>query len=119
MSTAWTFPLCLQAGYIKIQSVISILLKNELMRAGGVSFSNFQFSPVACHVLVPVEPVVEQVDLVQDVVGGHGGVGVDVHGGSFSHFDFLVIVSKLYIHLILNDILNFDEKFEINSRSKI
>ena len=89
------------------------------MRASGISFANFQLSPVACHVLVPAEPIVEEVDLVQDVVGGHGGVGVDVHGRSFSHFDFLVTVSKLYIHLILNDLLNFDEKFEINSRSKI
>ena len=119
MSTVWTFLLCSQAGYIKIQSVISILLKNELMRARGVSLLNFQLSPVACHVLIPVQPVVEQVDLVQDVVGGHGGVGVDVHGRSFSHFDFLVMFSKLYIHLNLNDLLNFDEKFEINSRSKI
>ena len=89
------------------------------MRAGGISFSNFQLSPVAGQVLVPAEPMVEEVDLVQDVVGGHGGVRVDVHGGSFSHFDFVVMVSELYIHLILNDILNFDEKFEITSSSKI
>ena len=89
------------------------------MRAGGVSFSNFQLSPVACYVLVPVEPVVEEVDLVQDVVSGHGGVGVDVHGGSFSHFDFLEMVSELYIHSIFENLLNFYEKFEINSSSKI
>ena len=68
------------------------------MRAGGISFSNFQLSPVACHVLVPVQPVVEQVDLVQDVVCGHGGVGVDIHSGSFSHFGFLCVVDQLYIH---------------------
>ena len=89
------------------------------MRAGGVSFSNFQLSSVACHVLVPVEPVVEQVDLVQDVVRGHGSVGVNVHDGSFSHFDFLVMVSELYIHSNFENMLNFDEKFEINLKSKI
>ena len=68
------------------------------MRAGGISLLNFQLSPVACHVLVPVEPMVEQEDLVQDVVGGHGGVGVNIHGWSFSHFGFLCVVDQLYIH---------------------